>query len=410
MIKKLILLILILAPFAYADKVDLIIYKEIFNPGETVQLVVNLNENPVYKPEINILKFLDSSGSEIKIAPFISRIKDDLFFYSFVLPEIKDGPYILSLSNLKYVVNNTLKEFSFSKNISIDDKGKAAVFQPAFFVVGDSLEIKVESSKGAMNLTVLSSDGITHPYGRPQFINEGRSRFFSFEITNDSKPNYFINFTFDGGFFYVPIFNKKIVVAPEEKIIQTQPFDFSPKEIVKNLGKSGSLEGQIEIISLIDEPLRVNFEVPEELKNLVKLNETSVLVPPKDIYEQYIWINKQRAEYSGIFSGEIKMTAKDYAYFMKVQLEFEKEELTPSELITPGEDNRSVEKAPAGFEEFTFLPNATYTEPPKKPSKTPLILVILVLIILYLLYIFSKKKTKKQSFDEYLENMAKKRN
>lgn len=411
MIKKIVFLMFILVSFVNADKIDILTYKDVISPGETVQVSLQINEDPIYPPGATHISLVDSSGKNVKIAPFVYRVKNNFYFYTFKMPELDDGVYTLGFSPFKYVVNQTLKEFSFFKNISVKKSDYTLIFHPAFFIFDDTLELKITSTNGDANLTVSAPEFVNHPYNTPQYLREKTSRYLNFNINNKSGQEYRINFSFGSQTYQIPLFNK-IVFSEDVKYDEDSPkiFEFTPEKIKKDLEEIGSLEGTIEIKNLLKEILRVDFEISQELKDIIKLNTSSLLIEPEKMAKQYIWVNKDNLDYSGLFSGVIKIKAKDFVSEMPVEIRFGEDETFPEELIIEENEEEIKEEAESGFEELTILPEVETEEAgPKSSAKTPIILALLVLIIMLLFYIFGRKKTEEQSFDEYLENMSKKR-
>src|SRR3989344_159836 len=163
-------LFLLILPVVVADKIDIALYQDHFSPSATVQVLVTVNEPPVYAPDVNMLHLLDASGSQVRIAPLVRRIRDNLFLYIFDVPQVPDSRYTLELAPLKYVVDAVLKEFRFSKELVVADDGFSLHLQPPFFVQAYNNELKVSSIKGDFSFVVEAPPEIKHVYSSPQKV------------------------------------------------------------------------------------------------------------------------------------------------------------------------------------------------------------------------------------------------
>ncbi|MDO8628378.1 MAG: LPXTG cell wall anchor domain-containing protein, partial [Nanoarchaeota archaeon] len=63
----------------------------------------------------------------------------------------------------------------------------------------------------------------------------------------------------------------------------------------------------------------------------------------------------------------------------------------------------------SGFVDLQIFGNSSYQQPADKTSKTPFIFVGLLVLVLAVVFLLSRKKKKEQTFDQYLEEMRKRR-
>ncbi len=428
-----IVLLLLVFP-ASAEKMTVQTYKQEFNREETVQVLVTVQEKPVYQLESGNVHLKDHAGNEIRIAPLLRRIRENTHMAVFNIPaDIPEGVFTLEVGPVKYVINQTLKELVFSTPLSVKDNGYALQFQPGFLMADENLELKVTSKKGNFNFLIQTPEEITHVYNTTQDILEERSRFFVFSLTRKVSKDLLINFTAPQGNEVIPVFTS-VSLPPPQPDAQTQPaesqtqetlptpimtaqFTITPTAIIKQMAKGATSEGYLEVINLGNQPLRVDFTLTENLKTILTLNISSLLLSPGSKNTQYLWINRQQQPLTGTYEGKIIAQAASQTEEIPVTLTFG----TPQppaeypEAIPPSEGKGSAqesaqEQPKAEYGDLDFFKNATYAEPERKRSITPFILVGLFLIVLAVIVFAGRKRKKEQTFDEYLEEVRKRRN
>ncbi len=416
--KNLLLLavVLFVVPVVVADHVDVALFKEVFAPVETMQVLVQLHVAPVYAPDVNTIRLKDVQGNSIRVAPIVNRIHNDVYFYNFDLPPLSDGQYTVEVGPLKYVENEVLKEFFFTHNFTVKDKGFAVQVQPAFLLVGPDLELKITNVGESMVLSVNTSAELSHPYDRAQSVAASRSRYFSFSLNNKTvKYDLFVNFSSTNGFFYVPVFNRQTSVpVADVPVVENVSFELSPVAFAVDLPVRGSSSLTWEIKNNGRSPLRVSFLLSSSLKDVIQLNASSVQVSPSTVFSQFMWLNRDGHDVRGVVAGTITVASEYQSIVVPVSIAFPAfpsgaDEQEP--FVAP--ETKIVEQPAEKSDSFGGLElfkNKTYTPPPVAPvSKTPLIIVLVVVGIAVFTFFAGKKRTKEQTFDQYLEQMRKRR-
>ena len=411
------IVILVIPYVAAEERITLSTYKQEFSPQETVQLLVRVSDKPVYALESSTLHLFDMAGQEIKIAPLRHTIQSGVYFYSFSLPiGLANGEYTLQIGPVKYVVNKTLQEFSFYHKIAVRESNYALQIQPAFLMADENLEIKLTSKKGNFNIQVQSPSEITHTYQEKLSILEERSRFLVFSAAKKIGSDVIINLSAENKSYFLPVFTSivKSQNAPESPV-QAGLFSITPTEIVQQLSRKEAREGFFEVINFWDQPLRVDFIVDDSLHAVLSVNESSILVPPKEKYRQYIWINRNEEERAGTYEGKIVAKGGEQTEEIPVTITFgaqPQQEQLPPPVQEPEVDTSAPEPeqvSPAQDAGLDFFKNATYSPPERKRSVIPFVLTGIFLLILAAVFLLGKRKKREQTFDEYLENIKKRR-
>ncbi len=407
--------VILIAPYVSAEKIILSTYKQEFSPQETLQLLVHVAEKPVYALESSSLHLFDVTGQEIKVAPLMRTIRSGIYFYSFGLPvNLANGEYSIQIGPVKYVVNKTLQEFSFMHNITIKDSSYALQIQPAYLMADESLEIKLTSKKGNFNIQVQSPSEITHAYSDKLSILEDRSRFLVFSAAKKIASDLIVNFSAENNSYFLPVFTSVVKSQAPAQQVQSELFSISPTQIMQQLDKKESLESFFEVINFWNQPLRVDFQVPESLSPIFSINESSILIPPKEKYKQHLWINRNEDEHSGTYEGKIVVKGSWQTEEIPVSLTFGQQQIPPQPETTQQPDltefePEPAEATPAQDTGLDFFKNATYSPPEKKRSAVPFVLTGIFLLILAVIFLLGKRRKKEQTFDEYLENIRKRR-
>ncbi|HLD12973.1 MAG TPA: hypothetical protein VJB87_05285 [Candidatus Nanoarchaeia archaeon] len=406
-------LFLLILPVVVADKIDIALYQDHFSPSATVQVLVTVNEPPVYAPDVNMLHLLDASGSQVRIAPLVRRIRDNLFLYIFDVPQVPDSRYTLELAPLKYVVDAVLKEFRFSKELVVADDGFSLHLQPPFFVQAYNNELKVSSIKGDFSFVVEAPPEIKHVYSSPQKVADGDVHYFVFSMSSFVPADLMINLSWSGGKVFIPVFSSANIQDKAVVKNDTVPrFELSQLSFTKELSSTGSSADAWLLKNLGAKPLRVNFFVPDSLMGIVRVNESSVLIAPGASYQQFVWFNQEGVSRFGVFSGDMVLTSDYQNATVPVRVVFPEgsKPVVPPQPFVDSETN-TVQPArnDSGFVDLEIFGNQTYTDVREKSSKTPLIFVLLLVVVAIIIYVLSRKKKTEQTFDQYLEEMRKRR-
>jgi len=180
----------------------------------------------------------------------------------------------------------------------------------------------------------------------------------------------------------------------------------------KELSSTGSSADAWLLKNLGAKPLRVNFFVPDSLMGIVRVNESSVLIAPGASYQQFVWFNQEGVSRFGVFSGDMVLTSDYQNATVPVRVVFPEgsKPVVPPQPFVDSETN-TVQPArnDSGFVDLEIFGNQTYTDVREKSSKTPLIFVLLLVVVAIIIYVLSRKKKTEQTFDQYLEEMRKRR-
>lgn len=396
------LLFILLLPSVFAQEITSSLYQEIYQPGETLQLEFTTS-NLVSEPSTANIKLFDSLNNEIKVAPFLLKIKPDNYFVYFDLPEnLADGSYRLVLNKLKVNVDGVLKEVNHEINFNLTKKTSIVSISPAVFILNKDSELQVQlNNKGPLVAVELTtSDFIKHPYTGSEQLTGFSSRKFYFDadltgIVYNTKG--YININYSNESYAIPVF---IITGSLEPI---QAFEFITEltSLSRTLNKKEEVRGGLGIRNRLNEDLKdVYFELTGNLNEIIKLNITHVQAfESQSIINELFIINKDKNPQLDSYLGNFIVKSEQYSASFPIYIQFREE----SEI--PREEVKTIKEEPVKEQELFALP------PPvpvsiEPESKLGFYLIILVLLVVAaIIYKLSRKSKQKKSFKEYLSTI-----
>src|SRR3989344_5797292 len=157
---KILLILLILLPAVYAEELEIHTYKDKYLAGETVQVDLNFNQMPLNEVDLTKIKLIQGN-EEVKIAPFMYKIRDKKYFLYFDLPLDLNGQTKLVIGTLLYK-EDTLKEKKFEKVFDVENGNLILSVKPGFFYDESNLLLEVKSKLGDALIEIISGENIKH--------------------------------------------------------------------------------------------------------------------------------------------------------------------------------------------------------------------------------------------------------
>ncbi len=204
-------IIFILATAVYAqEQVRLNLAGQTYSPGETVQLEI-LTQDPEVEPSASDLELFDSNSNEIRVAPLLTKIMKNNYYAYFDLPDfLTAGEYKIALSDLRFKINDTLREVSSEIKFNVEVSKPTLSIKPALFLVNKDtreLQLQITNKDFTTQISFLTSDFIKHPYERQETLAGLTSRKFYFNLENITQDTQgFINLSYENKSYSLPIF------------------------------------------------------------------------------------------------------------------------------------------------------------------------------------------------------------
>ncbi|MBS3143408.1 hypothetical protein J4446_00830 [Candidatus Woesearchaeota archaeon] len=101
----------------YAADINILTYRDDYNPLETFQAEVILDSEPA--SELTNLNFEFSKDSQIGILLFLEKISDKHYFVYFNIPDVNKGEYKFKVKNINVIENGILKRISAEKTVNV---------------------------------------------------------------------------------------------------------------------------------------------------------------------------------------------------------------------------------------------------------------------------------------------------
>ncbi len=419
------LFLILLSSLASASEFSFNNLKASYSPGETFQSELSIQVKPEFLPQSKDITLEASDGSSIRIAPFMSKLKDNLYFISFDLPlDIADGTYSVVVENMVFMQDGKLKQIDQQASFDVASSSPILSISPSFFTSGQQLNLEVISKAGDAEITIEVVDHVTHIYSSPQKIFDGKARLFKFTLSDKNFERADIKFSYGGNSYLVPVYNfeksqTQITQQPAASTASSGNLEFiAPKEsLVREIAPDIILEGPIKLrnsgSSVIDD-VKLSFTGDISGIASISMQEIASLAPQEE-KEIILTINSDQNPQKKSYSGSLLASSGNAASSYPITITFNPWEESQPEAPSrtdpraPG-DSQSSYYPPAEAEPLNDILNLTgeealYEEPAKVSSS--LIVTILTLIAGIAVYYFSRKKTQKKSFSELVRETKK---
>ena len=398
---------------------EIILNREIYSPYETLQANISLNFLPTKDIQLNQIFLFDSQNKSYFIAPFLTKIDDNSYYIYFDLPyNTKEDNYTLKISKILYVLNNVLVEKTISKQFSIINDNYTISISPAIINASNSEEfyIKTINHGKIINITVITSNGIIHPYNQPQQIGDSKS--FRFILNSENSQEEVILF-YNNKNYTIPVYtniikqseinlsDNKTNITNQEKIINPITLITNLSSIIRYLDKNEVLQGPLLIQNNLNQSLSINFNLNGNINQIVEINSTTINLKPHEIKEQYFIVNKNKNPIIYEYYGNLSITTLNYSIIfpMTFYINQKVEQVeNRTEEINENLFNESEQEIVEPFENKT----EPQTKIEEKSNTTLIILIIIIIIILLIILVITRKKHREKTFDEYLKTIERK--
>lgn len=408
-----VIFLILLSASVYAEELSFSAFREKFSPGDTLQLEISVIAKPEFPMESKNIKFR-SSSENIRVAPFLTKLNDTLYFLSFDIPQgLSDGTYSVVIESILFKENGKLIEKSLKKDINVVYSEPILSISPAFFISGQQISLEVLDKKKTTEITIGSPRQLEHVYSSPQSIQEGKSRLFKFTQIDSDFAQLFINLSYEGSSYSIPVYNLKSAASSssnETTIVPTtlsssMEFKAPQLSIDRSIEKDTILEGPITLSNSGDSDITdVNLSLTGNLASIVSVYPTEInVLKAHESAEVIVSINKEQNPSEESYSGTLEAVSgsSKASYSINIKVLSEKSEVVPPTENTGTQGTSSESSDIQGYNNLLNL-SATYEEKPPEKISSSLIITILTLLAGIVIYFFSKKKVEHKPFETLL--------
>lgn len=436
-----------------AQEINLL--KPIYSPGETLQADIDLQTMALTKDITpSNVAFLNASQQNMAVGVILTKISENHYFIYFDLPtQLKDGIYYLNIKDINYRENEVLKQTTISEQFNIIKTEPIISISPAMIKTelekartSFKIQLKNQGDETA-DFTITALKSFASP--SPSFISipTGTTKEFdiylySFEIREEDSTNIVLANTNN---YTIPIWVSKKVDQPEENItnetinetilpVESEPITEEPANsitffvekdnkavILTNLTReipdASIIKGALKFKNNLNRTIyNLNFRLTGNLPNIVKTNISFLgSIAPYETKEQYLWINEEKNPLLNSYSGDLTLTAEgipqiNFPIQFSINRTSEPEE--PISLEESIMEEAEEEEIPT---EEIYLnlskKSKSYMEEEEEPARTniPIYIVLAIILLAILLLLKRKKQPVKQTFNEYISDIEKKK-
>src|SRR3989344_8556690 len=356
------LFLILLSSLASASEFSFNNLKTSYSPGETFQSELSIQAKPEFLPQSKDIKLEASNGSSIRIAPFISKLKDKLYFISFDLPlDLAGGSYSLVVENMVFMQDGKLKQIDQQASFDVASSSPILSISPSFFTSGQQLNMEVISKAGDVEITIESADHVTHIYSTPQKIFEGKARLFKFTLADKNFERADIKFSYGSNSYIVPIYNleksqTQATQKPATSTASSGKLEFiAPKEsLVREIVPDIILEGPIKLRNSGNSALNdIKLSFSGDIAGIasISIQEIASLASQEE-KEIILTINNDQNPQKQSYSGSLLASSGNVASSYPISIIF-----NPWEEAKPEVPSRTDPRAP-GDSHSSYYPSA----------------------------------------------------
>lgn len=423
----LIVLFLLVIPFATADDVNFKFYRDSYKSFETVQVEVKL-ENITLSKDLGVqnLVLYDIENKSISLAKNIVKISNDFYVFYFDLPQLAEGSYFFGLNDVSYTKNGVSKFGDFFTNLNVVGGNTQVVsVRPAYVftkVSGnqDTSFSLIINNKGSDNVdVVLDKEG--------DFFNLQQNSF-SLDASASKSVNVLTSLGNNASF------SGKIIVKYSDKFYEI-PFVIERLGFVQKNIVEENKTIQIVEISNIKDPIYLTTLTDKRLESLdisSTIDEVGALAASQLIVKNNAGADLHEVKYS--FSGDVAgmfvieplkheligaddnmiiqlSLNKDYNFvpgLFSGSFDIQTKEGAGLKLLINIEIMGVPEVMPENKTIETVVINKTVEQPPvEKKGVSPFLILLIVVVILsiILFFIYRKTRPKQKEFEAFVDRV-----
>ncbi len=404
----LVLSFLLVAPFASAEEFFAhTIQREVYAPGETVQITLTMLQQP--RQVLTALNFIfhDSTSKRVPVAPFFTRIDENMYSVYFTIPSTtNNGRYQLLAHDVPFIVNNTLRRVSYAIPVVVEQHTPTLSIFPGVVVPRreQTFTIKTTTGDEPAAIRIKTSKGIANVYTTEQPLLPRTERVFRFSLTADATREESVEIAYGNYSYAIPVLLQTPTEANASAANVSEPVIelLSPlTSIDREMEEGESVEGEITLRNHGEVAVPLSTGLEESLRSIMTVDAPSSLAPMTTTSLMVRIDAQQPLEDS--YAGTLTIRAGTFFKALPVSITIVKkvEQLPANATKRPEETPKEPE---------LFEVNLTSVGPLKEErSKAGLVIFLFLLLVAALaLYLFSRRSVKRKSFQEYVEKIEKK--
>ncbi len=406
-------------PLAYGQDFQYRLYRENYGPGETVQINLIFASAPIRVLTASSFSMEDATRRKISFSPFYLKRTDTFYQVYFMAPtNLANGSYNFIANDVLLSENGLLVEKDFAVPLTIVKyRPVLSVFPGFVFLNGQNdFTIKATTQRDPINVQITATAGVRNVYFSSQGLSPRTDRTFKFSLNNTYGADENVRIRYGDYSYTIPVIinqytsNQSITGPALNQTIVTAEVAMvrAVDSIDRTLERDETVDGILELKNFGDTAVPLLVEVEGDIKDIVSIDAPETLVP-NVVMTIAVTLNKNKAPLADEYEGRLVLRAGTLDKTIPMHISFkEKTEELPAE--PRNESKREPPKEPAEEPDQIFEFNYTYgTKTEEKQTRAGLIVFIIILIAAAIaLYLFTRKTTKKESFDEYIKSIEKK--
>ncbi|MBI4153728.1 hypothetical protein HY501_00165 [Candidatus Woesearchaeota archaeon] len=366
---------------------------EFYSPGET--LVIAAEKGALAE---NISFFLNET--ETRLGFITVEGPENTYFFTHLPLDLVEGTYAVRYNqeeavvqimqaNLILLIKNPvhiLEKESGQFNLELENKGQ------------DLLTVNVSTTLQPARASLEMSPGT------------GKTLFVDYNGTENMQ----LSLHYGGKVRNIILAKKQTIAAPPEKQendtagLEEPPkanflFIDTPKKISHVVAKARVIEGALEFMA--DASVQnVSFIISPELAAIVELNQTIYsFVEKNNIYQQYLWINRQKTANAGKYEGQVTVVAENAnPLTLELSIEFAEQAESREESV-PLEEGKNVEIIEEPVITAINLSGEQQEEEGKNRRAGLLALLAVLILVGLIIYKLRPKKEQAKPFEEIIK-------
>ena len=391
------LLILVLFNFANAEPVEVEAARIVYMPGETYQAFVGYNVGLRDEVSSANLEFR-REGIEVPLALSYISLNDSLGYVYFDFPtNLGEGNYSLVIKDLIYIENNVLVQRDFVEDIDLSfGDGSIVAINPGIIKVNSVWNENIFqiylTNNGDSNLRFnITSSGYISLSDKEIVLNSGDNGYFSVYVDafEANEQIGYVNLDYGDLSYIIPVWLPILETEVEEIESVEEGADLrflDLDKIEQVLTDNESIAGPLRIRNYGNSSLEnLIFSVSNGLKNIVRLNLSTVNIGAGETVEQYIWINEESLNV-GTYIGILYLANNVVNISLPFNIEIVEQEKEERVIF-----NRTLENT-------SFVNESEFTDVDEEGNGSSLWIILAVVVVISSIlgyFYYNKKKRKK---------------
>lgn len=391
---------------AQQEPASLTISRDSYASKETLQAELVINVNPVNQITTSNFVLTNEFNNGIPVAMFMEKISKNYYVIYFNLPELSYGKYNLEARDIRYVEEDTLKQFAVKKTFVLLNQSL------------DNFSISVKPGvileEGKLEITNNNAEPINITIEAPLNTNLSKKLILNDKLILNIKiheEDYFIKIIYAAKHYLIPVLAQNIskneifviLTPPSNSIIflNSSLGDKFPKEI--NIDANKTIYNPLYIKNNWNFPLsNISFILTGDLKEILILGKSNFdEIKANEILEQMVIINENKNLSKNNYKGAIVVASKEGTIsYLNLDFNIVKEESNSIK-----NETKFIDIIYYNFSNVNQSSNKVKEE--KKGNAFIKIFLVLLILTIIIYFIFKRKIKKEETFGEHFYKFKK---